>query len=115
MSHAAPASLAHDRVKLGGAGMIRLGVIGAGAVVQRVHWPVLKEIGKQIRVVAVASRRPQNARAFARQTGSARVYNDYREMLQDPSIDAVLTAVPIELNAAVLIDAVRAAKHVMAE
>lgn len=61
--------------------MIRLGVIGAGAVVQRVHWPVLKEMGKQIRVVAVASRRAKNARAFARQAGSARVYNDYREML----------------------------------
>ena len=30
-------------------------------------------------------------------------------------MDAVLTAVPIDLNGAVLIDAVRAGKHVMAE
>jgi predicted dehydrogenase len=47
--------------------------------------------------------------------GSARVYEDYHGLLRDPTVDAVLTAVPIDLNGAVLIDAVRAGKHVMAE
>jgi predicted dehydrogenase len=95
--------------------MIRLGVIGSGAVVQRIHWPVLERMSRLIRIVAVASKHPQNARNFASMVGSARVYDDYHGLLEDPDVDAVLTAVPIHLNGSVLIDAVRAGKHVMAE
>src|SRR5262249_5785046 len=95
--------------------MIRLGVIGTGAVVQRHHWPALQQLAGQIRVFAVASRNPENARRFARQSGAARVYEDYRRLLEDDEVDAVLTAVPIDLNGPVLLDAIRADKHVIAE
>jgi predicted dehydrogenase len=95
--------------------MIRLGVIGAGAVVQRHHWPALQGMASQIQVIAVASRNPANARRFARQSGGPRVYEDYHQLLDDPDVDAVLTAVPIELNGTVLIDAIRSGKHVLAE
>jgi predicted dehydrogenase len=95
--------------------MIRLGVIGSGAVVQRIHWPVLERMSRLIRIVAVSSKHPENAQAFAKMAGSARVYDDYHSLLEDEGVDAVLTAVPIHLNGSVLIDAVRAGKHVMAE
>src|ERR1041384_204621 len=95
--------------------MVRLGVIGSGAVVQRIHWPVLERMSRQIRIVAVASKHADKARAFAKVVGSARVYEDYHDLLHDPAVDAVLTAVPIHLNGSVLVDAVRAGKHVMAE
>jgi len=92
-----------------------LGIIGAGAAVRAIHWPILKRLSAEIRVVAVASGRPQNAKAFARMVGGARVYEDYRGMLADSEIDAILTAVPIMMNATVLIDCVRSGKHVLAE
>jgi len=95
--------------------MIRLGVIGAGAVVQRHHWPALQRMASQIQVIGVASRNPANARRFARQSGARRVYEDYHQLLDDQDVDAVLTAVPIELNGTVLIDAIRSGKHVLAE
>ena len=78
--------------------MVRLGVIGSGAVVQRIHWPVLQQMSRQIRIVAVSSKHPNNARAFASMVGSARVYEDYHSLLRDPTVDAVLTAVPIARN-----------------
>jgi len=45
----------------------------------------------------------------------ARVYDHYRDLLADPEVDAVLIAVPIEVNHSVLIDAMRSGKHVLAE
>jgi len=36
--------------------MVRLGVIGSGAVVQRIHWPVLQQMSRQIRIVEEAHR-----------------------------------------------------------
>ena len=95
--------------------MINLGIIGGGAVVKTHHWPALRKLRKQIRVIALARRDTTQARAFATEAGIPHVYNDYRQLLRDPQVDAVLTAVPIMLNGAVLMDAIRAGKHVLAE
>jgi len=46
---------------------------------------------------------------------AARTDSDYRSLLADPKIDAVLIAVPIELNAPILMEALAAGKHVIAE
>jgi hypothetical protein len=45
--------------------LIRLGIIGAGAAVERLHLPVLAEMSDDIRVVAVACRRREKAEAVA--------------------------------------------------
>ena len=94
---------------------IRLGVIGAAAAVERLHWPVLKRMSRQIQVVGIASRTRARAEQCAGLMGGIRVYDDYRRLLGDPAVDAVLIAVPIEVCAAVTIDAVNSGKHVMAE
>jgi predicted dehydrogenase len=95
--------------------MIRLGVIGAGAAIRHIHWPVLCGMADDIQVVAVASRNPENAKAFADLAGGAVVYEDYRRLIEDRDVDAILTAVPIDLSGTVLIDAIRSDKHVLAE
>jgi len=66
-------------------------------------------------VTAVASRTREKAEAVAQQVKGARVYDHYRDLLADPEVDAVLIAVPIEVNHSVLIDAMRSGKHVLAE
>jgi predicted dehydrogenase len=95
--------------------VIRLGIIGAGAVVRTHHWPALKHFGKDIRVVAVCRRNYHEAKAFARESGVAKIYTDYHDLLNDSDVDAVLIAVPIELNGSILLDAIRAGKHILAE
>jgi predicted dehydrogenase len=98
-----------------GANVIRVGIIGGGAVVRMHHWPVLQQMSKEIRVVALARRDRREAQSFAQEAGIPSIYDDYRQLLKDKGVDAVLTAVPIELNGPVLLDAIRAGKHVLAE
>ncbi len=94
---------------------IRLGIVGPGVVVRTHHLPAIRRLANEIQVVAVAARHLGRARSFVREFRIPRVYDDYRELLRDEEIDAVLIAVPIELNGRVLLDAVRAGKHVLAE
>jgi predicted dehydrogenase len=95
--------------------VIRLGVIGAGLAFDRLHWPVLQKMPDRFRVTAVASRTRERSETVAQTVGGARVYDEYRQLLQDPEVDAILVAVPIEINHSVLIDAMRSGKHVLAE
>jgi predicted dehydrogenase len=94
---------------------IRVGLIGAGAAVRRLHLPALAALADDVRAVGVWSRTPDNARALADRHPVGRCCADYREMLADRDVDAVLIAVPIERNAAILIEALAAGKHVLAE
>lgn len=68
----------------------RVGFIGAGAIV-RTH---LRALGgfDDVQVVAISSRRPELAGLLADPLG-ARVYPDYRSMLDDAALDAVFICV----------------------
>jgi predicted dehydrogenase len=95
--------------------VIKLGIIGAGLAVRNLHWPVLRKMSKKVQVVAVASRTKRKAEELARLVGAARSYDDYHSLLADPEVEAVLSGVPIELNAPILMEALHAGKHVLAE
>lgn len=95
--------------------LLNLGIIGTGSAVRRLHWPVLQKMPNAFRVVAVANRTPAKAEELAQEIGCAKVYDHYQALLDDPEVDAVLTAVPVALNSQVLIDAILAGKHVLAE
>jgi predicted dehydrogenase len=95
--------------------LIRLGLIGYGMAVQRLHLPALKHLRREIKVVAVVRRDYQEAKSIAASENIDCAYAEYGELLQDENVDAVLIALPIELNGTVLLDALHAGKHVMAE
>ena len=44
-----------------------------------------------------------------------KVYEDYKECLQDPSVEAVIIALPLFLHAKVAVEAMQAGKHVLTE
>lgn len=83
--------------------------------VRRLHWPALRQLRREVEVVALVSRSYAKAKAFADEMKIGRVYKGYRDLLSDGSVDAVLIAVPIHLNGTVLLGALRAGKHVVAE
>src|SRR5690606_28496966 len=88
---------------------------------RHLHWPALRRLRDQIEVVAVSNRTRSKAEALAStiQTeggqDAPRVYEDFREAVADPGVDAVAVLLPLDLNE----DAVRAAsaagKHVLLE
>ncbi len=74
--------------------------------------------GKRARIVALCdlySDQIDKAKTAIPGTDQARVYKDYRELLADPSIDAVLIATPVFLHPEHFEAAVKARKHIYIE
>ncbi|HEY1015796.1 MAG TPA: Gfo/Idh/MocA family oxidoreductase, partial [Herpetosiphonaceae bacterium] len=96
-------------------GSVRLGFLGAGLAVRQLHWPAIERLPGRFRVELICDADPAAAAATAALTGCRRVTGDYRELLADPAVDAVVIALPIHLNAAMLRAAVAAGKHALCE
>jgi predicted dehydrogenase len=94
---------------------IRVGLVGPGRIAGMVHLPSLKLCPERCDVVAVASRTEEKARVFAAQWGIRRVYTDWRALVADPDIDAVVLCPPSGLTANMAKAAVAAGKHVLCE
>jgi predicted dehydrogenase len=110
---------------------VRAGLIGCGdegGILLTQHNPDF------LRFVGVCDIRPTNQkRIFEGEPGTARVgfnrkggygatarkeikqYDDYKKLLEDPNIEAVVIALPLHLHAQVSIDAMKAGKHVLCE
>ncbi len=98
---------------LGANERIRIGIIGAGSRGQQLMREAIGCPGTELASVAdVYQRRHQECAAFAT---AAKMYYDYREMLADPSLDAVLIATPQHLHCEHFVAALEAGKHVYQE
>jgi D-xylose 1-dehydrogenase (NADP+, D-xylono-1,5-lactone-forming) len=66
-------------------------------------------------VVAVASRDPARAEAYAREWGIPRAHGTYEALLDDPDVEAVYISLPNSLHVEWSIKALDAGKHVLCE
>lgn len=96
---------------------LRLGIIGTGLAVEKLHWPALRDMTDRFRVVAFSNRGRENAERFASYSGTpmSAFVPDYRDLLARDDVDAVLISLPIPLNYPVSRDALAAGKHVICE
>ncbi len=92
---------------------VKYGVIGCGAIAQRRHIPECIA-NPESKLVALADPMKERVEELAEKYG-AKGYTDYKEMLKDPSIDAIVVAGPNSLHAQQSIDALNAGKHVLCE
>lgn len=65
--------------------------------------------------VAIAENDPRRAREISDRFKLGRSYSDYRELVDQPDIDAVAIALPSHWQAQAAIDALKARKHVLLE
>ncbi|HSB02519.1 MAG TPA: Gfo/Idh/MocA family oxidoreductase [Anaerolineales bacterium] len=93
---------------------IRIGVLGAAAIVPMALTDPARAVS-EAEIVAIAARDPKRAQAFARKHRIPRVHQTYRDLLADPQIDAVYNPLPNSLHAAWTIRALKAGKHVLCE
>jgi predicted dehydrogenase len=91
----------------------RFGFIGAGAIAQRRHLPEARA-NRHTEVASIADPVPQRVEGLAREYG-AQPFTDYRRMLGDVELDAVVVAGPNALHAEMAIDSLRAGLHVLCE
>ena len=93
---------------------VRVGLVGTGFVAELHMYAYKRVYGVGAEVVAAVSRSDQ-VETFAQKHKIAQTYRDYRALLADPAIDVVDICTPPALHAQMIIDAVRAGKHVICE
>lgn len=93
---------------------IRVGIVGAGANSRARHIPGFEAMAG-VEVTGVANRTRESGQKAADEFGIANVYADWRELVEDPDIDAVCIGTWPYLHAATTIEALEEGKHVLVE
>jgi predicted dehydrogenase len=93
---------------------VRVGRVGTCFVAELHMYAYKRVYGVDADVVAAVSRGDQ-VDTFAKKHKIAHTYRDYRALLADPAIDVVDICTPPALHAQMIVDAVRAGKHVICE
>ena len=93
---------------------VNIGVIGTGGRGSGLI-PVINEI-EGLQVTACCDILPFRLEsALKRVDGKASGYEDYRKVLEDKNVDAILVATPLSEHAGIEIDALKAGKHIYGE
>lgn len=94
---------------------IRVGIIGCGAIAERLHIPDYAACD-QAELVAFCDNDKKRAKAIAEKFApDAAVYNDYKALLKNEDVDAVSVCMPNKFHGICSIDAAKAGKHVLVE
>lgn len=100
-----------DRKFTGSTGV--LGIIGAGNFTKAVIVPALKKLDAPIKYIASA--RGLSGTTTAKKYGIAHSTTDYKDILEDPEVEAVLITTRHQQHAAQVTEALQAGKHVFVE
>jgi D-xylose 1-dehydrogenase (NADP+, D-xylono-1,5-lactone-forming) len=92
---------------------MRLGILST-ARINRLVLPPARD-SDRVDVVAVASRDPARAEAYAREWEIERAYGSYEALLADPDVDGVYIPLPNSQHVGWSIRALEAGKHVLCE
>jgi predicted dehydrogenase len=93
---------------------IKLGVIGCGRIAQA-HLGAYLNLRDDAELISVADIDGERAKETSTGSHVKKYHLDYREMLRDPEVEAVIIALPHYLHHPVTIDAAKASKHVLVE
>ncbi|HEX5435978.1 MAG TPA: Gfo/Idh/MocA family oxidoreductase [Gemmatimonadaceae bacterium] len=93
---------------------IRFGIVGAGAIAQIAHLPVLSKM-RGAQLVALCDNDGAKARALADRFGVPNVFTDIEDLLMAEELDAVVVSTPNHLHEPHVLSALAAKVHVLCE
>lgn len=94
---------------------MKVGIIGAGRI-GRVHTESITKYVKGAEIKAIADpMMNDDMRKWAKETGISDAYSDYREILNDGEIEAVLICSSTDTHSKISLEAIAANKHVFCE
>lgn len=93
---------------------LNIGIIGAGRI-GKVHMQSITYNVPTARVLGITDVFKDGLQELADKYGIEKVYSDYKEMLSDKDIDAVLVCSSTDTHADISIEAAQAGKHVFCE
>ena len=95
--------------------MIKVGIIGAGRI-GHVHGESISKFVKHATVKTIADPfMNEKTEAWAKSIGVEKTTKDYKEILSDPEIAAVLICASTDQHSPLSIEALKAGKHVFCE
>lgn len=95
---------------------VRVGIIGCGGIANGKHMPSLKKL-KNVEMTAFCDIIEARALSAKEKFGTpdAKIYTDYKALLEDKTIDVVHVLTPNRSHSQITVDALEAGKHVMCE
>jgi predicted dehydrogenase len=93
---------------------LKVGVVGAGIIAQVMHLHYLRELADHFEVVALCDIAPENAEVNAASYAIPMIFSDWREMLAEAPIDAVVILTSGS-HCPMAVEAAKAGKHVLVE
>lgn len=97
-------------------GIIGCGLMGREFASAAARWCHLKTELPTPRIIGVCDINPDMTKWFSDNfSGIEYITNDYKELLQNPEIEAVYCAVPHNLQESIYIDIIKAGKHLLGE
>ncbi|GAQ24947.1 Gfo/Idh/MocA family protein [Tepidanaerobacter syntrophicus] len=94
---------------------LRVGIIGAGQIVETAHIPAYIKHRDIVELTAICDINEEKARHMADKYGIAAYYKDYQDMLKECKLDAVSVCVINRFHAQAAVDALNAGCHVLCE
>ena len=96
---------------------LKIGFIGCGGIAHGKHFPALAKLKDKVELVAFCDIVIERAEKAAKDYGTedAKVYEDYKELLKDESIDVIHVLTPNISHSYITVDSLEAGKHVMCE
>ena len=95
-------------------GRILVGIIGAGNIAGH-HIPGYLQAAEHAQVTAIADVEVERAHKHAERLGGVEIFQDYREMIASPDIDAVDICLPHHLHKDAIVAGAAAGKHILCE
>lgn len=96
-------------------GTIKIAVIGAGGFAKHTHLPNILKLSSKFELAAVVNNNGHNALTTAKQFKAHYCSTNYKDILNDQNIDAVIIATRHNLHAKMVIDALEKGKHILVE
>src|SRR5262245_34292266 len=93
---------------------VKVGLVGCGFVAHLHMYAYRRVYGVEAEVKAVAAR-GDHVVDFAKQNQIATTYRSFRDLIADPDIDVIDICTPPMLHATMIVEAMRAGKHVICE
>ncbi|HOU11301.1 MAG TPA: inositol 2-dehydrogenase [Clostridiales bacterium] len=94
--------------------MLNIGIIGVGRI-GSLHAKSVTYNIPSAKVLGITDVNAANSQAVASELGIEKIYDDYRQMLADPEIDAVMICSSTDTHADIAVEAAAAGKHIFCE
>jgi len=92
----------------------KIGIIGLGGISQLVHLPILSKF-KNVTIQSVAEINKNRLRTISNKFNIKNQFTDYKKMLADPELQAVIIATPTKSHSEIAIEAMKQGKDVLIE